>query len=120
VALTVAGRDKLSYRAAAPPPTGGDTPLRGASLGTIPAYAEEGPTQTGVLLSDVVPGGPAQKAGLKGGDRLVAINGVEIRTIHDLMYVLTNAKPGEKAKVEYVRDGKRATVKAVFGPPRRR
>jgi len=119
-ALAVAGREALTYRAAAPPPKGGDTPLRGASLGTIPAYAEEGPPQPGVLLSDVVPEGPAAKAGLKGGDRIVAVGGMEIRTIYDLMYVLTNAKPGAKAKVVYVRDGKKATVEATFGPPRRR
>jgi putative serine protease PepD len=73
-----------------------------------------------MIISAVVPDGPAQKAGLKGGDRLVKLGTIEIRNVEDLMYVLTNAKPGEKVKVTFVRDGKQQTVDATYGAPRSR
>ena len=117
-ALALAGRDALTYKPAPPPPKGGDSRARGASLGTIPAYTED--SQPGMLISDVVPDGPAQKAGLEGGDRILQIGAVEIRTVHDLMYVLVNAKPGEKAKLTYSREGKKTTVDVVYGRPRSR
>jgi S1-C subfamily serine protease len=117
-ALALSAREALTYKAAPPPPKGGDARARGASLGTIPAYVED--SQPGMLISDVVPDGPAQKAGLKGGDRILQIGAIEIRTVHDLMYVLVNAKPGEKAKLTYSRQGKKTTVEVTFGPPRSR
>jgi hypothetical protein len=112
--------DPLTYKKVAPPPQAGDVRARGASLGTIPSYSEDPSAPPGVVLSDVVPDGAAQKAGLKAGDRIVDIGGTEVRNVHDLMFVLTAHKPGERTKVTYVRDGKRATVDAVFGVPRSR
>jgi len=72
----------------------------------------------GVQLSDVVPGGAAQKAGLKGGDRIIRVGTVEIRGINDLMFVLQSGKPGTEVKITFVRDGKEQTVTATFGMPR--
>ena len=105
------------------PPTaiaGGDVRRRGASLGTIPSYTEDQNAPPGLVLSDVVPDGPAAKAGLKGGDRIVQVGQVEIRNINDFMFVLESAKPGTETKLTYVRDGKRETVNATFGTPRGR
>ncbi len=120
-AVAVAGHAAaLTYKQAPPPPQGGDMRMRGASLGTIPTYAEEQGAAPGVVISDVVPDGPAAKAGLKGGDRIVAVGTLEIRSIHDLMYVLSTAKPGDPTRLTFVRDGKRVTVDATFGKPRRR
>jgi S1-C subfamily serine protease len=59
------------------------------------------------------------KAGLKGGDRIVKLGTIEIRNVQDLMFVLTNARPGEKVKVTVVRDGKHFTAEAIYGAPRR-
>jgi Tol biopolymer transport system component len=120
VAARVDAADPLTYKKVAPPPQVGDVRARGASLGTIPSYSEDPSAPPGVVLSDVVPDGAAQKAGLKAGDRIVDIGGTEVRNVHDLMFVLTAHKPGEKTRVTYVRDGKRATVEAVFGAPRSR
>jgi putative serine protease PepD len=70
-----------------------------------------------MVLSDVKPDGPAAKAGLKGGDRIIQIGTVEIRSINDLMFVLQTAKPGTDVKVTFVRDGKHQTVTATYGAP---
>jgi len=120
VALALEKTDTLTYKKVAPPPSGGDVRARGSSLGTIPSYADDPTAPPGVILSDVVPDGPAQKAGLKAGDRIIDIGGQEVRNVHDLMFVLSAHKPGQKTKVTYVRDGTKKTVEAVFGAPRSR
>ncbi len=118
-ALAVAGAPKLTYKKVPEPPKMGDMPMRGASLGTIPAYGDDGKIP-GVLISDVVPGGAAAAAGLKAGDRIVKIGVTEVRNVQDLMLVLGEAVPGQDAVIIYLRDGKTATVKARFGTPRAR
>ncbi|HUQ04543.1 MAG TPA: M20/M25/M40 family metallo-hydrolase [Kofleriaceae bacterium] len=118
-ALALAVAPKLTYKKVPPPPKMGDIPLRGASLGTIPAYGDEGKV-AGVLISDVVPGGAAQKAGLEAGDRIVKIGVTDVRNVQDLMLVLGEAVPGQDTVVIYLRDGKKLTAKATFGEPRAR
>lgn len=120
--LAVANRDaRLAYVKAPPEaPMGGDVRRRGASLGTVPSYSEEPNQPKGVVIADVVPDGAAAKAGLKGGDRIIQIGTHEVATVADLMFVLEREKPGTATTVTYVRDGKTATVNAVFGVPRGR
>jgi Tol biopolymer transport system component/acetylornithine deacetylase/succinyl-diaminopimelate desuccinylase-like protein len=121
VALAVANRGApLTYVKSPPEPAGGDVRHVGASLGTVPSYSDDPNQPPGVTLSDVVPDGPAAKAGLHGGDRLVQVGSVEIRSINDLMFVLQTAKPGTETQLVYVRDGKRQTATATFGAPRGR
>ena len=121
VAARVANRPgALTYVKAPPEQTFGDIRHSGASLGTVPSYSEDPNQPVGVTLSDVVPGGPAQKAGLKGGDRIVKVGGVDIRGINDLMFVLQSGKPGTDVKVTFVRDGKEQAVTATYGVPRGR
>ena len=67
-----------------------------------------------------MPDGPAAKAGLKGGDRIIKVGTIEIRDINDLMFVLQTAKPGTETTVTFVRDGKQQSLKATFGLPRGR
>lgn len=120
VALAVSGIKALTYVKAPPEPMGGDVARRGASLGTVPSYDEDPSRPKGLVLSDVVPDGPAARAGLKAGDRIIQIDTHEVANASDLMFVLTMAKPGQEAKVTYVRDGKTSTVTAIFGKPRGR
>ena len=120
VAESTANRaGRLTYKKTSMPAPRGDTRARGGSLGNIPAYGDTS-DQPGMLLGDVRPGGPAAQAGLRGGDRIVKIDEVEIRTVRDLMFVLRDAVPGQKAKITVVRDGKKVTVEATFGKSRRR
>ena len=121
-AVAIAARTaKLTY-VKAPPGKDfvGDVRRRGASLGTVPSYSEEPNQEKGMVISDVVPGGPAQKAGLKGGDRIVSLGTAEIATVADLMFVLQDAKPGTPVTVTFVRDGKKQSVTATYGVPRGR
>ena len=74
---------------------------------------------TGVLLAGVRPGGAAEAAGLRRGDIVQWIDGHDVRTVEDLMFVLQNAKPKTKAKLRYVRDGKRQEAEVTFEEPRR-
>jgi Tol biopolymer transport system component len=120
VAKTVANRDaRLSYQRVAMPPPRGDVRQRGGSLGTIPAYGDTG-AEPGMILGDVRPGGPADKAGLRSGDRIIRIDSAEIRSVSDLMFVLREASPGQKARITVMREGKKLTVDAVYGEPQRR
>jgi membrane-associated protease RseP (regulator of RpoE activity) len=121
VAKAVANRSgALTYVKAPPEHTFGDIRHTGASLGTVPSYSEDPNRAPGVTLSDVVPDGAAAKAGLKGGDRIIRVGTVDIRSINDLMFVLQSAKPGTETKITFVRGGKEETVPATFGVPRGR
>ncbi len=107
----------LTYRRTEAPPPQGDVRSFGASLGTVPDYAGDG--RPGVLLAGVRPGSAAEKAGLRRGDLLVELGGSPIRDIHDFMFVLRKAKPGEKATAVVDRGGERVSVEVVYGESRR-
>jgi len=107
-------------RAAAEPLPRGDVRSFGASLGTIPDYSGPPPGKTGMPLSGVRPGGPADRAGLRRGDLIVGLAGREIRSIEDLMFVLRQAQPGDAVTVVIERDGERLELPIVFGEASRR
>lgn len=115
--LRTANHAALTYVKAPPEPMGGDGPRR-ASLGTVPSYDEDPNRPPGMVLSDVVPDGPAAKAGLQAGDRIVKLDDTEIRSVNDLMFVLQAAKAGTQVKVTFVRNGKTMTATATYGTPR--
>jgi S1-C subfamily serine protease len=89
----------------------------------------------GFLITDVVDGGPAQKAGLRGGNRLASIEGtpvkiggdvivkvdeIAIRGLEDMLWYLEeNKSPGDQVKLEVVREGKILSVYVTLGarPP---
>jgi Zn-dependent M28 family amino/carboxypeptidase len=121
-AVAVANRTgTLSYVKSPPEQMmGGDVRRKGASLGTVPSYSEEPNQPKGVLLSDVVPEGPAAKAGLKANDRIIQIGTHEVATVPDLMFVLEQSKPGTEVTIIFIRDNKQQTVKATFGTPKGR
>ena len=81
-----------------------------AYLGTIPDYTTEG---SGVKLSGVRAGGPADKAGLKGGDVIIEFGGQVIANIYDYTYALDAVKIGEPVEVVVLRDGKRVKLRVT-------
>jgi len=58
----------------------------------------------GVVIEAVEPGSPAEKAGLKGGDVISAVNGAAIKTGNDLVNPIAAAPIGSKVKISYYRD----------------
>ncbi len=65
----------------------------------------------GALVSDVGEDTPAEKAGLEQGDIIVAFNGEDILDSNDLRNLVGLIKPGTRADVTYLRDGKRRTTR---------
>ena len=81
-----------------------------AYLGTIPDYTTE---DVGVKLSGVIAGGPADKAGLKGGDVIIEFGTKKIGNIYDFTYALDAVKIGEPVEVVVMRDGKQVKLKVT-------
>ena len=85
-------------------PAGGRVAIR-AFTGTIPDYTAA--DATGLPLSGVTVGGPADKAGLERGDVIVEFAGRDVSNIYDYMYALEGVKVGEPVTVVFLRDGAR-------------
>ena len=78
------------------------------------------PVKNGALIyaqggAAVVAGSPADKAGLKSGDIITAINGETIDQDHSLRRRLTQYQPGDEVEITFVRDGKENKVKVKLG-----
>ncbi len=67
------------------------------------------PPQTGTLITDVVEGSPSAEAGLKKGDIIVELNGVQIRSSEQLRLAVARLKPGEQVELVVMREGERNT-----------
>jgi Tol biopolymer transport system component len=102
-------------RGTAAPAMQGDSRGYGAYLGTVPDYRAMEATEGGVLLADVRPGSPAEKAGIKGGDRIVDMAGTRIENLYDMTYALQDHKPGDTIDVIVVRGGERVKLRATLG-----
>ncbi len=72
----------------------------------------------GVLVSDVTPGSPADKAGIKRGDVVVEFEGKKIDDVSDLTSMAAVAEPGTEVKIKLIHDGKPrdVTVKLAEAP----
>ena len=62
--------------------------------------------QSGVLVADVVPGDPADKAGIKPDDIIIDVNGKKVTTGHELTAMTARLSVGDKATLTVLRDGK--------------
>jgi serine protease Do len=71
--------------------------------------------KNGVLVQEVQPGGPADKAGLKPGDILTTIDGRAIKDGDDLVNEIASRRPGSTVRLGYVRDGKQADTTVAIG-----
>jgi len=87
-------------------PTGGYG--GGPRLGIRPDYADD---QPGVVIGAVTEGLPAARAGLRTGDRIVEMNGKEIKNLEGYMFFLRGQKEGDTIDAGIMRDGKKIMVK---------
>ena len=70
---------------------------------------------SGAVVTDTVPNGPAAKAGLQRGDKITSIDGKSIFSSGDVSAAITARKPGEKAQVTVVRAGAERTLTVDLG-----
>lgn len=89
---------------------GGSRDTLRAYTGTIPDYSTE---VEGLLLSGVSGGGPAEKAGMRGGDVVVEFCGRAIKNIYDYTYALDAVKVGESCEVVVLRGEERVSLTIV-------
>ncbi len=59
-----------------------------------------------VAITGLTPGGPAEKGGIRVGDRLTTIAGKPIRKSTDVLQQLRDRSPGDEVKIEIIRDGR--------------
>jgi serine protease Do len=69
----------------------------------------------GAQVTDVVAGGPAQKAGLAPGDVVVAVNGVPVKSNVEMTREVAKAQAGDEIHLDVFRDGKERTVDVRSG-----
>jgi Tol biopolymer transport system component len=86
-------------------------PMR-AYTGVIPDYAAD---VKGLRITDVSAGGPAAKAGIKGGDVVIEFDGEKINDINDYSRVLGGIKIGKPTKIVVMRNKKKVELKITPG-----
>ena len=69
----------------------------------------------GVYVVEVVKGGPAEKAGLQAGDRIVSVDGTEIASKDDLGTLMQEHAAGDTLSITIARDGQMQTVNVTLG-----
>ena len=103
--------DYIEVKTVGGPGRGGNRPY----VGTVPDYSNEEP---GVALSGVSSGGPADKAGIKGGDRIIKIGSKAIANLNDYDSVLRGFAPGDRVDFVVIRNASEVTLNVTLEPPR--
>ncbi|MBI1734973.1 MAG: Do family serine endopeptidase [Candidatus Rokubacteria bacterium] len=69
----------------------------------------------GVLVANVMPGGPAESAGVKIGDVIVEFGGAPIRETPDLQRRVASVTPGQPTEMKVIREGQPTTLRVTVG-----
>lgn len=83
-----------------------------AFLGVLTAKTEKG-----AIIKNVIDESAAQKAGLKADDIITQFGDKEINSPDDLRIAVQSYKPGDEVTLQYLRDGKKDSVKVDLGKP---
>ncbi len=67
----------------------------------------------GLVITALYRNGPAHKAGVEPGDVLIAIDGRKIGDARETLLAISNHKPGERIRLDLIRDGKPLTIEAT-------
>ena len=71
--------------------------------------ASDGPTVTKVVV-----GGPAERAGVRAGDIIEAVDGHEVYSMDDVMALVRHERPGEPLELEVLRGSTKIRLKAIL------
>jgi serine protease Do len=69
---------------------------------------------SGVLVQQVMPDSPAEKAGFKDGDVILELNGRPVQDMRDLRFRIAEMRPGTEVALTFLRDGERRSATAVL------
>jgi putative serine protease PepD len=69
----------------------------------------------GVAVAEVTPGGPAARAGVRAGDRVVSVDGRSVSEPSDVTEALDGRAPGDSVELEVERDGTREQIDITLG-----
>lgn len=90
-------------RVTAPGAASGRAGGYGPFFGIVPEFGESG--RPGVRVGGVRAGSPADKAGVRQGDVIVAFGGLTVRTLEDFTFALRVRRPGDRVEVTVLREG---------------
>jgi S1-C subfamily serine protease len=74
------------------------------------------PKPAGIIVQQVIPGGPAERAGLKAKDTILTIDGTPTGSVDDLQRYLSRAQIGATVEVGILRAGQRLGLPVILGP----
>jgi len=69
----------------------------------------------GAIVQDVTPGSAADRAGVQVNDVIVGIGGQSVASVADISRLVRSHKPGDKVKIDFVRDRNQQSVDAQLG-----
>jgi len=69
----------------------------------------------GVIVSEVITGEAAEKAGIKNGDVIQKVGGKKVHSPHELLLAVTSFRPGDKIELVVMRDGKEMNFTLIAG-----
>jgi serine protease Do len=81
-------------------------------IGYLGVQTDEG--ENGVLIRRVLEGGAAEKAGVKTGDVVTALNGEKCASPIEFGYQIRKLRAGDSIKLDYVRDGKKGSIELTL------
>jgi S1-C subfamily serine protease len=93
--------------------TGQDAPR----LESAPVSRAQAPAEMGVLISNIVPDGPAEKAGIKPQDVVVAINDRRIATYEQMVFMMKQISPDNEVSLKVKRGNEYKLLKAKLTSP---
>jgi serine protease Do len=80
-----------------------------------PEMAENLGIKEGVIIAQVMPGSPADKAGLRVGDIVVEIDGQKVNEVRELQFKIMRTPPGKEVNMKVIREGKEISLRVKVG-----
>ncbi|MBI4010764.1 MAG: PDZ domain-containing protein, partial [Candidatus Rokubacteria bacterium] len=87
----------------------------GVAIAPVPPELAQKLGRPGALVAEVVPGGPAARAGIRAGDLIVAFRGQPLRRPDELPRLTAKAAVGSEVDLTLLRDGREVALKVTLG-----